>query len=48
MTEGAAAYIQGEMKKSEHSLKAAQKLLAESFTEDAISRAYYAIVPVAP
>ena len=43
MNEGVAAYIQQEMKKSEHALKAAQKLLAESLTEDAISRAYYAV-----
>ena len=37
------AYIQEELKKSDRSLKAAQKLLAESLTEDAISRAYYAV-----
>ena len=37
------AYIREEFKKAEHSLKAAQKLIAENLNEDAISRAYYAV-----
>lgn len=43
MTRDALAYIREEMKKSGHSLRAAQKLVKEKLTDDAISRAYYAI-----
>lgn len=41
------AYVREEMKKARRSLRASQKLLAEDLTEDAISRAYYAIFPSA-
>jgi len=37
------AYLYEEMKKAAHSLKAAQKLIEEELTDDAISRAYYAV-----
>lgn len=43
MTEEALAYLREEMKKAEHSLKAAQKLPGEELTDDAVSRAYYAV-----
>ncbi|MBI1883922.1 MAG: HEPN domain-containing protein [Chlamydiae bacterium] len=36
-------YIREEMKKADRALKSAQKLLSESLTEDAVSRAYYAV-----
>lgn len=43
MTEATLAYLRDEMKKAEHSLKAAEKLIKEKLTDDAISRAYYAV-----
>ena len=43
MTEGTLAYLREEMKKAEHSLTAAQKLIEENLMDDAISRAYYAV-----
>lgn len=43
MTEEIPAYLREEMKKSEHSLKAAKKLIEEKLTDDAVSRAYYAV-----
>ena len=43
MTEETVAYLREEMKKAAHSLKAAQKLLVETLTDDAVSRAYYAV-----
>ncbi len=43
MTEETLAYLREEMKKAEHSLKAAQKLIEENLADDAISRAYYAV-----
>jgi hypothetical protein len=36
-------YIREEMKKGRNALKAAEKLLAESLLDDAVSRAYYAV-----
>ena len=43
MTEETLAYLCEEMKKAERSLKAAKKLIEEKLTDDAISRAYYAV-----
>lgn len=43
MTEEIPAYLREEMKKAEHSLKAAKKLIEEKLTDDAVSRAYYAV-----
>lgn len=43
MTEGTLAYLREEMKKAAHSLKAAQKPVGEELTDDAVSRAYYAV-----
>ena len=43
MTDQIVAYLREEMKKAEHSLKAAQKLIEENLLDDAISRAYYAV-----
>ncbi len=43
MTEETLVYLQEEMKKAARSLKAAQKLLGEELTDDAVSRAYYAV-----
>ena len=43
MTEGTLAYLREEMKKAEHSLQAARKLIEANLMDDAISRAYYAV-----
>jgi len=43
VTEEILIYLREEMKKAEHSLKAAQTLLLENLADDAISRAYYAV-----
>ena len=43
MKEQMSVYLREEMKKADHSLKAAQKLIQEKLTDDAISRAYYAV-----
>ena len=43
MTEGTIAYLREEMKKAERSLQAARTLIEANLTDDAISRAYYAV-----
>ena len=43
MTEEILAYLREEMKKAERSLRAAKKLIEEKLTDDAVSRAYYAV-----